>query len=94
MHATMDLSKSEKAKGVLEMSVYLSSERVMCRRFVREMANYFAKLGYSTVNVMRASEIEAAEKAARESGRIVSAYEDGFITTTEAVEQLVKIFNL
>lgn len=76
------------------MSVYLTSERTMCRRFVKEMAGYFAKLGYSTANIMQASEIEAAEKAAKESARIVSAYEDGFITTSEAVGQLVKTFNL
>lgn len=76
------------------MSAYLTPTHAQCRRFVKEMAGYFAELGYSTANVMRASEIEAAEKAAKESARIVSAYEDGFIATSEAVEQLVKIFNL
>lgn len=76
------------------MSAYLTSNNVQCRRFVKEMAGYFAKLGYARADVMRASEIDAAEKAAKESARIVSAYEDGFITTSEAVEQLVKIFNL
>ena len=76
------------------MSAYLTSNHVMCRRFVKEMANYFAKLGISTADVRHPREIEAAESAAKESGRIVSAYEDGFITTSEAVELLVKIFDL
>lgn len=72
----------------------MSNMVVERKRFVKEMAAYFCAYEYAHANIMRVCELEDAESAAKQSARIVEAYEDGFITTHEAVKLLVKTFDI
>lgn len=82
MHATMDLSKSE-TEGMDTMKP---------KRFIKELAGYLVREDIADLHPL--SKADGVNARTAQNVRIVEAYEGGFITTDEALGELVKLYRI
>ena len=82
MHATMDLSKSETER----------TDTMKRKRFVKELAGYLVHRDIADLSPYAlADDVNARTE---QSLNLVDAYEGGFITTDEALKELVKLYKI